>query len=109
MKFFLASLFAVFALYLGISALAQPERTSSSPAVRNGQRLYTQSCASCHDARSTVVRIGPGLKSYYSAHSPRPTDANVRAVIAKGKGTMPGFNNLSQEQMNDLIVYLKTL
>ena len=108
MKLFL-TLFAVFALYLGIAALAQSERAGSTAAVRNGQRLYTQSCAACHDTRSTVVRVGPGLKSYYSVHSPRPTDANVRAVIVKGKGTMPGFNNLSQEQMNDLIVYLKTL
>jgi mono/diheme cytochrome c family protein len=75
----------------------------------NGQRLYVQSCASCHDAHSTMHKAGPGLKGYYGGHHPVPVDAQVRVIIAKGKGTMPGFSSFSPAQMNDLIAYLKTL
>lgn len=49
------------------------------------------------------------MKGYYSTHQPRPTDSEVRTVIANGKGKMPAFNNLSPRQVDELLAYLKTL
>jgi hypothetical protein len=53
--------------------------------------------------------VGPALKGYYSTHQPRPTDAEMRTLIRKGKGKMPSFANLSMSQTDELVAYLKTL
>jgi mono/diheme cytochrome c family protein len=50
-----------------------------------------------------------GLKEFYRTHQPKPSDSAVRAIIAKGKGKMPAFGNLSAVQIDGLIAYLKTL
>jgi quinoprotein glucose dehydrogenase len=81
----------------------------SAESVVQGQRIFSQSCASCHDAHGTIVKSGPALKNYYREHQPHPTDASVRAVIRQGKGTMPAFSTLSKSQTDDLIAYLRTL
>jgi len=99
----------VCALCVCLFILTMLARSAPSPAATNGQHVYARSCASCHDAHSTVSKVGPGLKGYYSSHHPPPSDAKVLAIIVKGKGRMLGFSSLSQEQMDELIAYLKTL
>jgi len=96
------------AFCLCISMLARPATGAPSATVTNGQRVYTQSCASCHDAHSNASKVGPGLKGYYG-HRPPPSDASVHAIIVEGKGRMSGLSSLSQDQINDLIAYLRTL
>jgi len=87
-----------------------PSGKPSGPAIKNGQRIFIQSCASCHDAHTDKVKSGPGLKGYYTARRPRPADAHVREIIEQGKGTMPGFAaSIAGSQADDLIAYLKTL
>lgn len=80
----------------------------SPHSVANGQRIFSQSCASCHNANSTLPKVGVGLKGYYQ-HQPRPTDSAVRAILLKGKGNMPAFSALNSSQIDDLIAYLRTL
>jgi mono/diheme cytochrome c family protein len=89
--------------------VAQPSRGPSTPAIRHGQQGFGEYCASCHSARSANSLAGPGLKGFYSTHRPKPPDSAVRAIIAKGKGKMPAFGNLSSVQIDELIAYLKTL
>lgn len=82
----------------------------SEASIKNGQRIFVQSCASCHDAHTDKAKIGPGLKGYYATHRPKPVDASVRGIIEQGKGTMPGFSSsIARPQTDDLIAYLKTL
>jgi mono/diheme cytochrome c family protein len=88
---------------------AQSSRRTSTPAIRHGQQMFGEYCVSCHSARSLSSLAGPGLKGFYSTHQPRPSDSVVRAIIARGKGKMPAFGNLSTVQIDDLIAYLKTL
>jgi len=90
-------------------ATAQSSRGPSMDAIRHGQQMFGEYCASCHSARSFSSLAGPGLKGFYSTHLPRPSDSAVRAIIARGKGNMPGFGNLSAVQIDELIAYLKTL
>jgi mono/diheme cytochrome c family protein len=101
---------AVMFVWIAVATHAeQPPHTTISQAARSGQHIFAQSCASCHDAHTSSSLIGPGLKGYYSTYQPKPTDSTVRTIIAKGKGKMPPFNNLSRAQTDDLIAYLKTL
>jgi mono/diheme cytochrome c family protein len=77
-------------------------------AVGNGQRIFNQYCAACHDTLGTTTKPGPRLKNYYR-HQPRPTDATVRTIIQQGKGRMPAFSTLNKLQTDDLVAYLQTL
>ena len=78
-----------------------------------GKEVYEQ-CGVCHNADSEEKKMGPGLKGLYKkakmANGQKPTDANILALINKGKGAMPAFAEvLSAEEKNDLLAYLKTL
>jgi mono/diheme cytochrome c family protein len=92
-------------------AMALPGSPSQSISARsaNGQRLFAEHCAACHDTRGTAPKSGPGLKSYYRTHRPRPSDTAMRSVIQQGKGKMPAFSALNKSQTDDLIAFLKTL
>jgi mono/diheme cytochrome c family protein len=97
-------------LCTGITIYARPiPQNSTASVTKNGERIFTESCASCHNAHSSNALIGPGLKGYYKTHQPPPTNTAVRTIIHDGKGNMPGFGNLDDTEIDDLIAYLKTL
>jgi mono/diheme cytochrome c family protein len=87
----------------------QSSRGQSTQAIRHGQQMFGEYCASCHSPRSSSSLAAPGFKGFYRTHQPRPSDSAVRAIIARGKGKMPPFGNLSSVQIDELIAYLKTL
>ena len=79
-----------------------------------GRRLFDQSCAQCHQAYSSAVQAGPSLQGVFKKQSlPSGIPANddrVRENILLGRAKMPGFRNLfSDDQVDDLIAYLRTL
>jgi mono/diheme cytochrome c family protein len=87
---------------------AQPPHGPSTQAIRHGQQTFGEYCASCHSPRSSSSLAAPGLKGFYT-HHPRPSDPAIRAIIGKGKGKMPAFGNLSSDQIDELLAYIKTL
>lgn len=92
-----------------------------------GERIFATRCAACH-ARGTAMGYGPGLAGLFTSGGPTLpdgidydgklpngaaiTDANVAAWIRTGGkgqiGQMPGIP-LSEQEMADLLAYLKTL
>jgi mono/diheme cytochrome c family protein len=88
---------------------AKSSHGASTQAIRHGQQTFGEYCAFCHSTRTSSSLAGPGLKEFYRTHQPKPSDSAVRAIIAKGKGKMPAFGNLSAVQIDGLIAYLKTL
>jgi mono/diheme cytochrome c family protein len=104
----LVATFVFLFIALAISPAAIPQKPAAQ-AVANGQRIFNQSCAACHDTHGTIAKSGPGLKSYYHQHNPHPTDDALRSIILDGKGKMPAFSTLSKSQTDDLVAYLKTL
>lgn len=85
-----------------------------SSQARQGERVFKMQCAVCHNANSTDALHGPGLKGLFQRQtlpSGIPvTDEHVRMTIHNGRAMMPPFGNiLDDEQMNDLLAYLKTL
>jgi cytochrome c len=112
------------------SAPASPQSAEAGPAEATpeggpaatgeaaaGKALFVKNCALCHNADSTVKKIGPGRKGLLknkerpASHKPA-TEANVRAQIENGnpaKG-MPAFGTkLSKAEIDGLIAYLKTI
>lgn len=103
-------LFAIFVFLLLAVAIPQTviSLSSAPQALADGKRIFNQSCAACHDTLGTTTKSGPRLKNYYR-HQPRPADTTVHTIIQRGKGRMPAFSTLNKLQIDDLIVYLKTL
>ena len=73
-----------------------------------GVELYDAACARCHagDGRGTLAGpdIGPGSDSAIEL-----SDDQLRGVIVIGPGTMPGFPNLTEEQVDSLVAHMRLL
>ena len=80
-----------------------------------GKDLFGQNCDVCHNADSTDVKVGPGLKGLFKRQAlqnkKKVTDASVSDIIDKGSPSgMPGFaDSLSEQERADVLAYLKTL
>jgi len=80
-----------------------------------GRRIYDDQCDRCHEAYSSHGRKGPSLegvfKHQYLSKSGMPAnDERVGDIVLNGRGDMPAFSrNLSQEQINSLLLYMHTL
>jgi cytochrome c5 len=82
--------------------------------VAEGAMVFKQNCSACHLTDSTVTKIGPGLKDVFKGDkfpvSGLPvSEDNFRKQLQKPLGKMPPFGHLPPEQVEALIVYLKTL
>lgn len=92
----------------GAILIANSQQTASPQAAVDGQRIFNQSCAGCHDVAGSVPKSGPPLRNYYR-RAPRPSDAAVLTTIQHGKGKMPAFSTLTRHQLTDLLAFLRTL
>ena len=97
------------ALALG-SAAPAPKKADAA----KGKGTFEGQCAVCHASTTSEKKMGPSLKNLFKnarmTNGKQPTEQNVRAKIDEGGAGMPGYKEmLSDEEKNDLIVYLKTL
>ena len=84
-----------------------------------GKEVFGENCAICHDPESNDTLVGPGLKGLFqwpphklSDGTPRDkeTEESVRKQVVEGGGAMqPVGAAFSDEQLSNLIAYLKTL
>ena len=82
--------------------------------VAEGAQVFSQNCSACHHTDSTAIKIGPGLKGVFAQDkfpiSGQPvSDDNFRQILKTPFSKMPPFGHLSDEQVNALLYYLKTL
>jgi cytochrome c len=78
-----------------------------------GKEVFEQ-CSVCHNGDSEETKVGPGLKGLFKhakLQNGKPVnEANVRTMINDGGNGMPAFGDqLSDDDKNNLIAYLKTL
>lgn len=85
-----------------------------TPQEQSGRAIYEKDCASCHYATHSGDLHGPSLfgvfrKKYLPSGAPA-NDQRATPVIMQGRNMMPGFGNeLSDQQLQDLLAYLHTL
>ena len=105
---------AAVAVVLGGCRSLPPSKPSSqwTPQEARGAAVYQVHCARCHRPNDTHPLNGPGLQAITKVSAlpsgAPPTDERLTAVIERGRGMMPG-TYLNEEQMQDLLAYLKTL
>jgi cytochrome c6 len=98
---------AIILILLTVAALQA--NAQNSPA----KDLFAGKCAVCHAADgSASTSVGKSLKvpNFHSADFQNRPDAELKAMIVKGKGAMPTFaGKLSDAQIDQMIVYIHTL
>ena len=85
-----------------------------NPQQAHGRSIYDQHCLVCHEAYSSKETNGPSLMGLYKKKfmvSGQPVnDERVRDIINLGKPKMPAYGNqLSAQDVDDLMAYMKTL
>jgi mono/diheme cytochrome c family protein len=80
-----------------------------------GRKVYDNYCDRCHEPYSSSGKQGPPLKGVYSKRylplSGLPAnDERIGEIVRYGRSKMPGFGQtLSNQQIQDLLVYMHTL
>lgn len=85
----------------------------SLSAQETGEAVFKAKCAMCHgpDAAGKTP-MGQSLKipDLHSEQVQKMTEAELKAVIAKGKNKMPGCEGkLNKEQIEKLVAYIRAL
>lgn len=110
---FIAVLFLVFAYGLAEvnkKKYAQMDKapidttTVASDPVAVGKEIYVAKCVACHGEGGDA-----GLGGAKNLKITQLTDDQQKEIILHGKGGMSAFPSLSENQVNGLIVYIKTL
>jgi mono/diheme cytochrome c family protein len=93
-----------------------PAPRSTPPAVQtvgsvDGHELYDQNCAVCHkDGKSGAPPLAGVMKRREFPSGTPANDARLRDTIKMGRANMPGMANvLSDEQVDAIVAYVKTL
>jgi mono/diheme cytochrome c family protein len=83
-----------------------------TPQEARGAAVYQMHCARCHRPNDTHSLNGPGLQAITKVSAmpsgAPPNDERLTAVILRGRGMMPA-TSLTDDQLQDLLAYLKTL
>ncbi len=91
----------------------QPAR--SQPVLnKKGKDLFEKWCQHCHNAHNTEHKMGPGLKGILKnpklpSSKKDATPENIRIQLVKPFQFMPPQVQLSENDIKDIIDYLKTL
>ena len=102
------------AAFAGIVTLASLDSRAGMPtAAADAAATYKSKCASCHGANGsgqTAVGKSMKLRDLRSAEVQGQTDEQLYAIIAKGKGKMPGYEkSLGAETCKALVAHMRTL
>ncbi len=90
---------------------SKPEALWTAEEAR-GAQVYQAKCARCHHPTTTHPLNGPGLQALTKVKAmpsgAPPTDERLTQVILRGRLMMPA-TQLSEDQLSDLLAYLRTL
>jgi cytochrome c2 len=81
----------------------------------SGRHIYDQYCDRCHEPYSSRKRKGPSLqgvfhREYFSVSGMPANDQRASDIIRFGRDKMQGYSQeLTQQQIDDLLAYLHTL
>lgn len=84
---------------------AEPEEQVSQHAL--GQRLYRTICSACHGYGNPKNPGSPSLTTLRQLVIEERTVAEIQAVLLNGKGSMPKFPTLSDDEREAVIAFLR--
>ncbi|MDJ0726241.1 MAG: c-type cytochrome [Prochloraceae cyanobacterium] len=77
----------------------------------NGAKLFASNCGACHAGGGNVVLSvknlsADAMEKYLVGYS-EDHEGSIAYQIAHGKGSMPAFGRLKEEQINDIAAYVE--
>jgi mono/diheme cytochrome c family protein len=105
---------AVFALpILALAVWSPPRSQATNTMAYSDQAVFNSKCAMCHGtdgSGNTAVGKNMKLRDLRSAEVQKQSDAQLRAIIGKGKNKMPGFEkSLGADQVNQLVAHVRAM
>jgi quinoprotein glucose dehydrogenase len=92
-------------IYINSNEMAWMAQLAENTDTRDAKALYMSQCSVCHgDTRAGSPPAIPSLVGVSDRLSP----LQITAIMKSGKGRMPAFPNLSEEQLRALIDFLTT-
>ena len=85
---------------------------SSSAVAQDAAATYKAKCAMCHgaDGKGSPMGVKMGAHDFTSDDVQKQSDAQLAAVIAKGKGKMPSYDGkLKDTDITGLVAYIRGL
>jgi mono/diheme cytochrome c family protein len=106
------AILAPFIAFVLLAWAILPNAGGAAPA-NAGSELFKDKCAGCHGpdgkAQTSMAKM-MHLKDLGSAEVQKSTNKELHDIIAKGKSPMPAFGSqLKEEQINELVSYIRTL
>ncbi|HTJ29275.1 MAG TPA: c-type cytochrome, partial [Acidobacteriaceae bacterium] len=90
-------------------AAALPAKTQEKGNAAHGHELYTNNCSACHQpTRAGLPPIFPSLLGIVDKDGESKVRKVAKEGIADSKPPMPPHPNLSADDLNDLIAYLRS-
>jgi len=80
------------------------QEVKSSSEIPPGRQLYLAKCSACHGAERKG-NVASGFPSLVQVKNKYPRN-HVLKIITSGKGMMPAFKSLNEEQLNALMAFL---
>jgi cytochrome c2 len=110
-KWILAGL--IFSLLISLFAGHSSPGTTTGNSEK-GEKLFVSKCSFCHYADSKDKKVGPGLKGIFKEKllpisKKAVTGENIRNQIKNPVANMPAFPDLSEQDIRDIIEYLRVL
>jgi mono/diheme cytochrome c family protein len=78
--------------------------TLSGDPVTVGKVIYANNCIACHGPGGDLNAAGAK-----NLRATQLDDASIKTLIRNGKNAMPGYKTLTEEQLDGLVAYVKTL
>ena len=78
-----------------------------------GKDTFTKRCAMCHGPEATgdtpiAKALGATIPDYRSKAVQSLSDADLKKGITEGKGKMPAQSGLSDQDLDNLVAYIRT-
>ncbi len=74
------------------------------PVAVQGINVFNQNnCNSCHPSQGRAGGVGPRLSTTNLG------DETIKNIVRKGRGSMPPYPQISDEQLNQLITYIRAI
>ena len=90
----------------GVAFLGTPAKADTAAA----EATYKAKCAMCHgpDGKGeTATGKMMKVKDFTSEEVQKMSDADLTAAITSGKGKMPQYKTLSEDQLKDLTAFIR--
>lgn len=78
-----------------------PDNAAELSPIQKGAKLYDSNCAQCHGLNKA------GNPPYPSLRNVRRSDQEIRDLLTQGFGGMPAFTNLTNEDVDNIVAYLR--